>query len=493
MKDWNTRTILRYVTWVLFKRKLSIFVLLAFTVGCFAFGTFLITPQWEATAKLLVLQDPKQQMILFGDLEAPIPVDSRSSAMDLVEILTGNELAAKIVADFRLDERMRRKATEPETAQEWAKYWLVQVFNCPITLQVKLGLRPEPNPNWLERAIDELIEEMQDIELVEDTSTIYVSIWADDRDLAVDICDAMVDFLLEKTREFDRSEAAKTHEFVSGQLTTVEAALKEAEDDLLEFKHQQNVVELETEKAMLLERFDKLTTDCAGKEAQLAALRAKLDELKAQLGGPAVPGVANIQPAVSTETDRYRGLRNSMNEVEIEGGILDTQVELSEVKGEYEVLQAHLAEVNEELATINAKDLALKRLMRSMSGLHERYMNLRKKQLELEVQKYTETSEFDIKVADRAYIPPRAEVDWPKWGLNLLVGFVFGLVFSIGQAFFFEYWRDTLQHGDDVAESTGLEVLGSVKRVSLKKLCRQLAPGEQALAGVDGSATNEEG
>ncbi len=485
MKEMNSGDNLRYATRVLFKHKVSIIVTLVFTLLCFVLGTLLITPQWEATAKLLVLKDPKQQMILFRDLEAPMMSDKGSHAADLVEILIGNELAKKIVTDFGLDERKRRKAQEPETVQEWGKYWLVQAMTSPITGLVKLGAIEEPTPNWFEKALDDLVEDMEDIELIEETSTIRISIWADDPDLAVDICDAMVDYLLEKTKDFDRSEAATTYRFVGEQLTTVEDALVQAEDEVLKFKTERNIVQLDAEKEMLLQKFDRLTSDVRTKEAKLAARNARLDELRAQLVGPAVAEVGNIRTTVLTrqdfreqDADPYHGLRNSMDEIQIEQGILTTTVELSELRGEYKTRKAELAKVKAELYAFNEKELMAQRLLRSATGLQDRYMNLRKKQLQLEVQKYTETSEFDIKVADRAFIPARAEKDWPNWPLNLAVGLLLGLVFSIGQAFFFEYWRDTLQDTHDVAESVDIEVLGSVGSVSLKKLGKQLNKGQ---------------
>lgn len=491
MNDTDPRALLRYATWVVFKHKFSILVILIFTVACFAMGTFLITPQWKATAKLMVMQDPKQQMILFGDLQAPTQSDRGGNAMDLVEILNGNDLAQKIVTDFQLDERMRRKAQEPQTLQEKAKYWLVQAFNSPRTLLVTLGLKDPPNPNYFEKALDELVEDMEDIELIEETSTINVSIWADDRDLAVNICNAMVDYLVQRTKDFERSEAVTTYNFVTDQLANVEAALHEAEEDVFRFKEQHGIVELESERAMLLARHDSLTTQASQLKSRMAAHAARLNELEQQLGGPTSSAAAAtsdsggevaVQSEEAAENNRYHKYRNAINERQSEQDILTTRVQLSEVRGEYDALNAELAAVQGQLDGFNAIELQSQRLQRTSTGLRERYMNLRSKQLALEVQKFTETSQFDIKVGDPAYIPPYARTDWPSWGVNLLAGLLFGVVFAFGQAFLYEYWRDSLHDAAEVQQLCGIEVLGEVRSVSLKRACRELTTSVKKVA-----------
>src|SRR5690606_2453824 len=252
-----------------------------------------------------------------------------------------NNMAQKIVTEFELDERLRRKAEEPATLQEKAKYWLVQAYNSPRNLMVTMGLRDPAVPNWFEKALDELIEDMEDIELIEETSTINVSIWADDRDLAVNICNAMVGHLLDKTREFDRSEAVNTYDFVTGQLQNVEDSLASAEDELLQFKQQYGIVELEAERALLLQRFDTLSTQAAQQQARLAAYTARLAELESQLGGPAespASGVsagadeAAVQSPSTAKTTRYDSYRNAINERQTEQEILATRVQQAEVK-----------------------------------------------------------------------------------------------------------------------------------------------------------------
>ena len=121
--------------------------------------------------------------------------------------------------------------------------------------------------------------------------------------------------------------------------------------------------------------------------------------------------------------------------------------------------------------------MSLVRLNRSVDGLRDRYITLRDKLLELEVQRFTTFSEYDIKISDPAYIPKGVEPDWPIWPLNLIVGVLFGIILSVGTAFFGEYWRDSLEIPGDVEKELGLKLFGTVSSFPVKNMMKQFRVG----------------
>src|SRR5690606_37859037 len=136
---------------------------------------------------------------------------------------------------------------------------------------------------------------------------------------------------------------------------------------------QYGIVELEAERALLLQRFDTLSTQAAQQQARLAAYTARLAELESQLGGPAespASGVsagadeAAVQSPSTAKTTRYDSYRNAINERQTEQEILATRVQQAEVKGEYESLQSDLAAVQRKLDTFNEVELESQRLQR---------------------------------------------------------------------------------------------------------------------------------
>jgi uncharacterized protein involved in exopolysaccharide biosynthesis len=127
-----------------------------------------------------------------------------------------------------------------------------------------------------------------------------------------------------------------------------------------------------------------------------------------------------------------------------------------------------LVETSRDLDSLAHKEMTLERMRRSVRSLKDRFVKLRDKLLELEVQRFTTFSEYDIKISDSAYIPKGVEPDWPIWPLNLIVGVLFGMILSIGTAFFGEYWSDALDIHEDVEKEIGLKILGTVASFTRK-------------------------
>ncbi len=518
----SPRKILRHIAFVLFKRKLLIITLFVFTVFSFAFWTFLISPRWKATTKVLVLQNPKQQMILFRDLTVPSPPQQGTSPNDLVQILRSNVFAVEIVKTFKLDERRRQKAENPETPRDKLKRFLVKVFKSPFIIATRIGQKEENPANFFAKALEELVEDMEDIKVEEGTSTINLSIWAETPELATGIANTLASMLVDKTKEFERSEAAETYDFAQVHLQSVNEALEKAEDELRAFKERERVVDLEMEKSLKLQRLDRLTAEFDANKKNLAAMEAKLEELQNQLSSQ--PERITTSEITGNNTT-YERLRNTLNEAEmkladlqktlrqkhpdivglkaridlsrqklqeeerrilqnetaalnpihrdLQQKIIDTQTSISELRSKHDSLQKTLPDLRKEVDSLPREEIILERLTRSATGLKNRYVDLRDRLLELEIQKFTEISEFDLKITDPAFIPEGTEPDRPIWLLNLFVGIVCSLFVSVGLPFFLEYWSETLKSPEDVSEDIGLRVLGTVPPFSPKKVLEQ--------------------
>ncbi|RMF92327.1 MAG: hypothetical protein D6736_03620, partial [Nitrospinota bacterium] len=214
--------------------------------------------------------------------------------------------------------------------------------------------------------------------------------------------------------------------------------------------------------------YEKLKEDLNAAEMSLADLQKDLE--------PKHPDILGLQARIALNKQKLQeeaerillSETTALNPLyqDLESQILNTEASLAEVQSKVRTLQAELAGLEEELATIARKETELERLTRSVAGLKDRYLTLRQKLLELEVQRFTEISEFDIKVSDPAFIPEGTEPDWPIWILNVLIGMVVGLSCSVGLAFFLEYWSDTLHAPEEVHEALGVKVIGVVPPVS---------------------------
>lgn len=515
--------ILEHIFFVLFKRKYLILGTFGGTMFLLVFFTYLLTPKWESAVKLLVLKNPRQQMILFKDLSVPSINDVNSSANDLVELLKSNAFAFEIVKQYQLDERMKNKALNPQELRDKIKMFMVKIVMSPLTLATKLGILPEIEKNFLADAIEELVEDIEDIELEEGTSTINLTILAESSELSTGIANSLAQMLIDKIRQFERSEASETYAFVVDHLKAVQASLEQEEQRLLDFKMSGNIVNLEEEKSIYLKRWDQLSGELMNTEKNLCAMTAKLAQIEIQMASfpeklvvSEVVGINQNREVLETNyydlqielADRQEMLKSKhpiikglKSKIELNREILesepeqitrnetsqinpfyqeqkqkqlDTQLAIAELKSKQKSLTTFLEELSGVLGDLNRKAMNLERLNRSVIGLKDRYVNLRKKLLELEIQKFTLISEFDVKVSDPAYIPEGKDSDDPDWLLNMLVGGMLSFCLSIGMAFFSEYWNGSIQRPEELDEFVDIPMLGIVPPVSMLRLVKQI-------------------
>ncbi|MFG0333118.1 MAG: GumC family protein, partial [Maioricimonas sp. JB049] len=455
----SPKAILEYAVFVVCKRKWSIIAIFLATVAAFCFGTFLVTPQWEASTKLMVLGAPTTQPVIFEGIEYPTRAEKISSN-DLVEILNSDAFAAEIVRRFELDELAREKAQNPRNLREKLKVSIMHFVTTPMRWAVEMGWRQPSQKNFFADAVEELVEDWEEIELIEETSTIHVGVYAETPELAVAISNALSEMLVDKVKEFNQTVAERAFEFVSVQLKNVAARLEEAEQELLEFKNSEKIVDIAEERMQLLTRMQTLRSSLSTNQTEIVSTRARLGELDRQVSLPAARGGSN-------DDDDYATLRNSIDETEVEREIAGKRATLVELEAGRDHLQQEMDKVQSQLDVIADRELRFERLSRTVASLRERYLNMNQKYLELEVQKFTETPEFDIKVAAPAYIAEGTDYDWPSWLLTILAAILGGTGLSLGYVFFMEYWTDTLDRRRQIEETTGLTILGTVPGLSL--------------------------
>jgi len=524
LKPGNTPgEILEYILFVFLKRKFLILFLFISTLMFFVFGTFLVTPQWEATTKILVLQNPKQQMILFKDLASPSP-HAKNYVHDLVQILKSKAFGKEIVKEFKLDELKRQKAQNPSSLRDRIKMQVVHFLKLPFTVLQKAGILEEKPPDFFASALKDLLEDMQNISVKEETSTIFLEISAESPELAVNISNALSQKLLKKTEAFETQKASETFNFLKEQLKTVQASLDEAENDLFIFKKNENIIDLASEKDAGLERLETLKTELEMSRKEVALYKAKQQALKEQLAGHSrwinvseVSGINELHSEIRQDlnkieadlagmsglyADEYpevvslrsrmevgrKHLENeppeiqlrstrSLNPVyqELEKNLVNCEISLSELQGKISGLNSSVSSVTAELGELSEKEIELGRLVRLLEGLRKRYISLRDTFLELEVQQYNRISEFDLKISDPAFIPPGAEPDRPVWILSLFAGIIMGLFVSLFTPFLLEYWSRKIKMPVQMQQITEVEILGTVPRFNMKKHIKKIS------------------
>lgn len=507
--------ILYHILYVIFRRKilLSFFCLISFVL--IIFFTFLSTPVWEATAKILIRSHPQQQLILFRDLATPVRETSTvNPASNLVQMLTSQEIAQEIVKEFGLDERLRKKTEEPEKLRDVIKQFLFGVIKYPITLAKKIGILEDEPVNFFAEAVEELMEDAQDIELEEATNVINLSIWEQSPSVSSNVANFMAQLLIEKSTEFEQSNARTAYEFTNGQLMTAETALTNAEAELLRFKEKNKIISFEEQKKAKLDELHMVETEFINVKTELAQAQAKLNEMGKEIAAqkklliespmfannPVMKDLVtllnNAEIQLSGDLEKYhessqtvRMLRAQIAESrekiekELKAIMQSDSATLrsvhSDLPNEYvqlavnaaslaarkDALQKEMDRIKAEAVSFSAKEAELERFNRRVETNKKLYQNLFDKYSELEVQKASQISGYDLKIIDKAFVPEDENPDWPKWILVIALGFMGSLLLSFGAIFFIEYWNESFKSPNEIEERLALPVLCTVQDI----------------------------
>lgn len=507
--------VLYEILYVVFKRKFALLILCAMSFALILFFSFLTKPAYRATARILIRSNPQQQLILFKDLATPgREVATGKPATNLVHILTSQETARQVVETFSLDERMRKRIEEPERLRDVIKTYLLKPITYPIALiQDVRGAEKRPT-DYLAKAMDYLIEEAEDIRLLEESSVIKLCIWEETPKLSSDIANYMAQLLIDKTTELEQSNANQAYEFTKSQVKEAEKALAESETELLQFRKSNGIVNLGEQMKAKLDELNRVEGEYINVKAEFSEAQARLEEMRNKIS--AQKKLLSNSP-IHADNPVVKELVNSLNSREIQlAGELEKFTESStnvkklraqtsesrekieeelkaimrsdsailhtihpDLPNEYAQLTSNLAGLaakkdvlHKEMDALKVEGFSLSVLETELDRLSRRketneklYANLLDKFSELQVQKVSQMSGYDLKVIDKAFIPEDARPDRPKWLLVILLGFMSSILISLSTVFFIEYWDESFKSPNEIEDQLGLSVLCTIPEI----------------------------
>ena len=488
MRDQQTkREFLNGFFYTVFKRKVSLVILFFAFFGVILFGTYLITPTYEATTKILVHMNPSQQLILFRDLASPSQVNPRINPVNnLIQISKGQSIAEEMVKTFELDKRLRERREHPTELRDRMKNGFASVMKSPLTFAQKLGLLRRKESDYQADAVEKFIKNIQDVTLEEDTEIVNLTIYGENPELASNMANFMALLLIQKTKELTQIEASGAYEFTREQVSMAEESLREAEDKLSQFKEREGIVSLSEEKKGDLERLASLETEFTWTNASLGEVRRQLSAARENAISATIiknnPTIGNLVTSLNSLEIQYASLQQTYTENHPEVAAIKAQISenrarlhvelnavLNGLGAKKEALRAEIDSLRGRIDAIPRKEVELARLERKVSALQDRAKTLRSKLLELEVQQVSQMGEFDIKIIDEAYIPRDAGPDHPNWLLHIAMGIIASIVAAFICIFGVEYWNDSLRNAEEAEGLLKVPTMGVVPNLSQKK------------------------
>ena len=311
-----------------------------------------------------------------------------------------------------------------------------------------------------------------------------------------------------------QQEARSVRNFIESQLEKVERRLREAEDSLKAFKEKTGIFILDESARSLISRLSELQaeltkaqTDRVGAFERLKKLRQQLkqrgeEQYQALASTPEISGNPIVQSlrdkltqleirkaklleeyteahpdvqALEREIQKTREELNKAIENMLKSGlptgdpiirrimqdIVENEATINALDGKIQALQTVINIYEGKLQSLPEAEVKLAELTREVEANRATYEMLISKLQDVKITEARTVS--DAKVIDPAVLPKKPIK--PKTKLNIILGFILGLMLGVGGAFVLEYLDTSVKVPEEVETALNIPVLGTIPMV----------------------------
>jgi polysaccharide biosynthesis transport protein len=340
---------------------------------------------------------------------------------------------------------------------------------------------------------------------VRNTNVIEVTVQSSDRAMAARVANAMLDHYLDRTRLLSLQEITQARLFVQKEARKARRELQRGEDALLRFRNENRVAELTAEQQNRTQDLVELESRTRESQNNIRRVQAQMREVREQLArqnqervvsiGQKNPGVDALQSRLAeAKVERATLLRSyqpgssEIRAVEARIGSLEAQLaaepleqrvplhlpnerydrlldRLDAYQTELEGLQAQDAQLESQLLEKRGRldqlgpwEVRLTRFQRDRDIAEKSYLNLVNKLQDLQIRENARRS--TARIIERAATPD-APVR-PRPALNLTLALMLALCLGFCLAFLQEYLDDRITTAEEVDQLLGLPVMGYI-------------------------------
>lgn len=439
------------------RRKLIANTFLLFVITAVVIS-FLIPPTYEAETTIRIKQPKGLANSLLGDLPTGNPMGTKQQMSTYAEILKSRTVVQQMIDKTQADKE------EPPTYEEMLK---------------RITTQP-----------------------VKDTEILNVKVQAKSQEEAQNVANTLVQVFLERLTDLVRSEQSKVREFIGGRMQESKQELEKAENLLQKYKYEQKIVSPSDESKAMIDKLSTIDKLAADNKVALASAQAKMNSANQQLGQQK-PGFIADSPLIQQYKAKLADLEVQLvslsqkytskhpDVIALQAGISETNTKLNEeisrvvnaeapsmnpihqgllqsqLQAEAEIavctarqqaINKILAEGEQQIVKLPAKEQGLVKVMRDANVAQEIYIMLAKRYEEARISEVMEPT--DVQIIDKAIIPEKPIK--PKKLLNTVIAAILGIFVGIGLAFLSEYMNKTIRTAEDVKQYLDLPVLGSI-------------------------------
>ena len=331
------------------------------------------------------------------------------------------------------------------------------------------------------------------------SDVIRITVAHPDPEEAQRIANALVETFIEESRRMNSQDVRAAREFVQEQLAQFQADLEQAEEALVRYKQQAEIVTPSGETSAVLEGITRLEAMRAEAHVARETAQRRLDALLGELAeekrtnvsasvvasDPLISGIrstlASLEAQLAAAREQYterhprvislkaqieeyrRELNNQVARLEtsdtdtrLSAEIISLRAEIIAQGARIEALDRMIEEREILLGDLPEKELHLTRLVRNASVTEQIYTLLLQRYEELRINEAMETA--NIMVLDPA-VTPQSPVR-PRTRFNVMVAGFLGIFVGVGLAFLLEYLDTTFKSPEEIETYVGLPVLG---------------------------------
>ena len=446
-----------------------------------------MTPIYQATATLQIEQE--QAKVLSIEEVYGIDGGTDSYLNTQFEVLKSRGVLEKVVNKLDLLNNPEYNGRLKEAP------WYAGMLDWRSWFGLKEPQAPD-DPNMIMRDTINTLAASISIEPVRKTQIVKIHAQSENPQLAAKIANAVANAYIESYMESKLALTLNATDWMQGRMGELSEKLKVAEEELQNYREQENLIELEGVLSASSDELKALTNALVQVRSKLAvseniykqirsgAMRkGDSQSLQAVLEHPLIQDLKQEESKLErlvTELSRRYGPKHpqmisAKSELDSIRQNMNLQISniVEGVEREYEIDRANerslsgaVEELKQRIRVTNRKEFRLNALEREVQTNKDLYDAFFKR-----IQETSATSDLqtaNARIVDQAFTP-EAPVK-PKKKLIVAVAMLMGLLISCGIAFLLEMLNNTIRTTRDVEEKLNLPVLGVLPKLTEKSV-----------------------
>ena len=456
---------LRIFLLVILKRKKLILTVFISTLATVAILTFIQTPTYISSAKILVEPEKFSDSMVLFNINAPSKYSNLNWINSEIDILKSRPVAERVVEEFNLEK------TDDKNSD----------------------ISPAEKRERKEIAIEDFQETLE-IESSQNSYVIQIIYENQNPVIAASVVNGVIDHYRKYRLEiFDESG---NYQFYEDQLTIVGNKLQDLENKEAAYKYDEDIILPNEQANVILVKLTDYEKSLTSVRTRIISKQAKLNIIKEQLQKGSDINIPSTEVSDSPSREKYIAtLKSQLLTMEIEHDQLlqrfkptyekvvelyrkiektkeiikneideiieQEQTSIKALQAEKQALEQLIDKISLEMKEFARKDFQITQLSRGIKDNRELYSLLLKQREDARLSIAKLNSGIDLKVINPAVVPRKPAT--PRKLFNMVFGAVLGLMGGLSLAFILNYFDQTVNTERELKQITGLTVLGSVK------------------------------